>query len=255
MTDLSVPELQPAIAVIHPCRLFSEGLASILRQTPYKLVFQSETFEAIPVETLQLYSRLVFLVGGTTSAQIERAVRVIRGRLAFAHVLVVGSPAGAQDVMAALEAGADGYLRETTTSSAFITAIELILRGETILPSQFVKAILDGRTGERRPSLPAVRNSVIADEKNLASTGKRLSAREESILLSLVGGEPNKVIAQKLSITEATVKLHVKAILRKIRVKNRTQAAIWAARNLPQNPSPIVVGTARVAELSDVGTE
>ena len=49
----------------------------------------------------------------------------------------------------------------------------------------------------------------------------------------LVDGAPNKVIAQRLQITEATVKVHVKAILRKIRVKNRTQAAIWAAKHLP----------------------
>ena len=56
----------------------------------------------------------------------------------------------------------------------------------------------------------------------------QLSPREKSILRCLVEGDSNKSIARKIDIAEATVKVHVKAILRKIRVQNRTQAAIWA---------------------------
>ena len=57
---------------------------------------------------------------------------------------------------------------------------------------------------------------------------RKLSAREKCILRCLLNGDANKVIARKVDIAEATVKVHVKAILRKIRVQNRTQAAIWA---------------------------
>ena len=60
------------------------------------------------------------------------------------------------------------------------------------------------------------------------SEAPRLSARQRLILRYLIEGDPNKTIARKINITEATVKVHVKAILRKIRVQNRTQAAIWA---------------------------
>jgi two-component system nitrate/nitrite response regulator NarL len=65
-----------------------------------------------------------------------------------------------------------------------------------------------------------------------APQGLQLSAQEAVILRGLVEGYPNKIIANRLQITEATVKVHVKAILRKIRAKNRTQAAIWAVRHL-----------------------
>jgi two-component system nitrate/nitrite response regulator NarL len=58
-----------------------------------------------------------------------------------------------------------------------------------------------------------------------------LSEREEQILRDLVKGLSNKIIARKLDIAEATVKVHMKSILRKIRVANRTQAAIWALEN------------------------
>ena len=55
-----------------------------------------------------------------------------------------------------------------------------------------------------------------------------LSDREQQVLLCVARGETNKTIARSCSITEATVKAHVKAILRKIALRNRTQAALWA---------------------------
>ena len=64
-------------------------------------------------------------------------------------------------------------------------------------------------------------------------TLRKFSNREAEILECLTRGEANKLIARKFDITEATVKVHIKAILRKIQVKNRTQAAIWAQANLP----------------------
>ena len=63
------------------------------------------------------------------------------------------------------------------------------------------------------------------------SFASRLSHREQLILRHLSQGRPNKVIAQKVGIAEATVKVHVKSILSKIGVINRTQAAIWAMNN------------------------
>jgi two-component system nitrate/nitrite response regulator NarL len=58
-----------------------------------------------------------------------------------------------------------------------------------------------------------------------------LSTREKCILRCLIFGDSNKVVARKMDIAEATVKVHIKAILRKIRAQNRTQAAIWAMNN------------------------
>jgi two-component system nitrate/nitrite response regulator NarL len=58
--------------------------------------------------------------------------------------------------------------------------------------------------------------------------------REIIILRCLMDGDSNKVIARKCDIAEATVKVHVKAILRKIKAKNRTQAALWATTHLPR---------------------
>jgi two-component system nitrate/nitrite response regulator NarL len=60
----------------------------------------------------------------------------------------------------------------------------------------------------------------------------RLSEREKNILHLLTEGASNKIIANRIDITEATVKVHIKSCLRKLRLHNRTQAAIWASRHL-----------------------
>ena len=61
--------------------------------------------------------------------------------------------------------------------------------------------------------------------------GNQLSPREMQILRHLLDGDSNKLIGKHLDITEATVKVHLKSLLRKIGVANRTQAAIWAMNN------------------------
>ena len=72
-----------------------------------------------------------------------------------------------------------------------------------------------------------------ASSRCLATTSSRsLSRRELVILRTLTEGASNKIIARKLVITESTVKVHMKAILRKLRLQNRTQAAIWARTHL-----------------------
>jgi two-component system nitrate/nitrite response regulator NarL len=60
-----------------------------------------------------------------------------------------------------------------------------------------------------------------------------LSLREKDLLFHVLEGHPNKVIARHLGVTEAAAKLQLKRLLRKINVDNRTQATIWALRNLP----------------------
>jgi len=77
-------------------------------------------------------------------------------------------------------------------------------------------------------ALPAIDEAQPPESEEEARRSVQLSGREAAIMRALVQGASNKVIAFRLNITEATVKVHVKGILRKIQVKNRTQAAIWA---------------------------
>ena len=78
---------------------------------------------------------------------------------------------------------------------------------------------------------------------NAIATG--LSAREVDILESIMKGMANKVIARQFDICEATVKVHVKAILRKLGVENRTQAATWAVKQGIGSPVQLALGDMR----------
>jgi DNA-binding NarL/FixJ family response regulator len=146
-------------------------------------------------------------------------------------VVLAGHPR-LRDIASMFRAGASAYFVAVTDCDTFIKSLELVMLGETILPAAFVSSICDYEdecehnvtTAEPRES----GGSSSAAESDYAS---RLSVREKCILHYLIGGNTNKVIARRLDITEATVKVHLKTILRKIAVRNRTQAAIWAMNN------------------------
>jgi two-component system, NarL family, nitrate/nitrite response regulator NarL len=109
-------------------------------------------------------------------------------------------------------------------SDAFVQSLRLISAGERVFPS--------GLGLDIRPQAPSAGTEP-------GRGGSQLSPREREILSHLVTGHSNKAIARDLGITEATVKVHLKSVQRKIRVDNRTQAAIWAMANLPGlDPSP-----------------
>ena len=87
--------------------------------------------------------------------------------------------------------------------------------GQKVMPTELAAALINGAAGVQP-----------VNGKSVESYG--LSERELEILRCLVNGDANKVIANRLDITEATVKVHMKSLLRKIKAGNRTQAAIWA---------------------------
>ena len=114
------------------------------------------------------------------------------------------------------QAGADAYILKEIGSDPLIESLRLVHQGEKVLPS----ALLD--------HLPRKQALLEGQSEVQVQLGELLSEREIDTLRCLVMGYPNKVIAYRLDISEATVKVHVKAILRKLMVQNRTQAAIWA---------------------------
>jgi len=105
-----------------------------------------------------------------------------------------------------------------------------VMLGETVLPPAILSFIDGHKSGPLAPAPLANGKGSMESESDYRP---RLSAREEFVLRCLIGGDSNKAIARKMAIADATVKAHVKSILRKIRAQNRTQAAIWAMNNNP----------------------
>lgn len=123
-----------------------------------------------------------------------------------------------EDVAKAFTSGAvDGYLVKAISCAPLAAALRLIAMGEKVLPSEVARSLTH--------SIP----QIMWSGQDICLSGLPLTDREIEILRCLLDGDPNKVISRRLEIADATVKAHVKAILRKLGVRNRTQAAIWAA--------------------------
>lgn len=132
------------------------------------------------------------------------AIMAIRREFPEANLIALSTYGGDEDIHRALEAGARAYLTKDVLHDELIRAIHAVHEGGTYLP-------------------PAV---AAALEARSAST--HLSAREVQVLALIVKGRGNKQIAYDLGIAEHTVKNHVKSILSKLRVEDRTQAATAA---------------------------
>ena len=132
--------------------------------------------------------------------------------------------------LAVFRAGADGYLFEQISRDALIKSLDLVMLGVTILPAALMRLVGEDYKMDSEDDLavPAAQTGV----PTLDHMPQKLSQQETRILRCLMQGESNKTIARRFDITEATVKVHIKAILRKICVRNRTQAAVWAHNHL-----------------------
>lgn len=123
------------------------------------------------------------------------------------------------EVALAFGCGIDGYIVKEISCEPLIESLKLVALGEKVLPSQLAR------------NLSFVSSGSAGEDWHDSVATAGLSEREVEILRCLTMGLANKVVSRRLSISEATVKVHVKAILRKLRVANRTQAAIWAIKH------------------------
>ena len=207
--------------------LIREGIARILHTANFHIPVSASSPEELP-STLQA-EKLMFLIvhtGDGFNVAIEQ-IGFVKDRYPDARIAIVSDNYRPVDLASAFRAGANGYFVNVNSCDAFIKSVELVMMGETVFPPAFLSFALDaGRDREPETAEPGeCRQTILAaaDEAILP----QLSPREKAILSCLIEGDSNKCVARKINIAEATVKVHVKAILRKIRVQNRTQAAIW----------------------------
>jgi two-component system nitrate/nitrite response regulator NarL len=158
---------------------------------------------------------IVIVDGSTEQSSLERCA-ALRAALPNARIVLMCDDCGLETIREAFAIAVDGVLAKDIGSKPLISAIALIGLGEKVIPSQFID-VLTAASG-------ATSTRAWGSRASLA----QLSERELGILRQLVAGDANKLIARKLDVAEATVKAHIKAILRKLQVENRTQAAIWA---------------------------
>jgi two-component system nitrate/nitrite response regulator NarL len=165
------------------------------------------------------------------------------------RAVILAASHSSNDIIPAFLAGACGFLGQDIPSKHLIKALELVALGQLVMLPHFQQMALAAQselsvdptpTNQLFPPRLADLRRFAGDSHALPSEQptpgnevvRSLSRRELVILRTLTEGASNKIIARKLVITESTVKVHMKAILRKLRLQNRTQAAIWARTHL-----------------------
>ncbi len=216
-------------ALICDTPLLRSGLQRVLSETPFALVEDSPVTDPRLGSEGGQEAKLVILAVGQPSNRTPEIFRQAKERHPAARIVLLADHVDLALVTQGRKAGVDGFCLTGSSREVLITSLEMVMLGESMLPGAVVRSIIDSMdmSPETEPA------SKVPDKPKLSDPGARsLSAREAEILSSLMEGIPNKLIARKLHVTEATVKVHVKAVLRKIGVANRTQAAMWAKGHL-----------------------
>ena len=125
----------------------------------------------------------------------------------------------ADDLIGAIRAGADGYLLKDMEPEQLLDRVRAGLAGETVIGEALAARLASALRQEAQDSAGGVRRDL-----------SLLTEREQQVLRCLADGQSNKRIARTLSITEGTVKVHVKNLLKKLSFRSRVEAAVWMAQ-------------------------
>jgi two-component system, NarL family, nitrate/nitrite response regulator NarL len=228
-----------ATTLVDRCTLFREGLARILSGSHFRIVQKLSSLGDLTDNVADGQTSL-FMIGLTADGAHDETLelRAIRQKYPTAHVVVLSEAMEAVSLATALQSGVDGYLLKTMSCEALIKSLDLVMLGEFVIPGAAMPLLRQlGTTPVEPPELVGLMPVRPHELPAVDSAARLLSSREAQILSCIREGGSNKLIARKFDITEATVKVHVKAILRKLRAKNRTQAAIWANNYMAREQS------------------
>jgi DNA-binding NarL/FixJ family response regulator len=232
--------------VIDQSALVREGLTQILSGTRFRISAACVDFQEISKKAAHLGELLVLAGTDAQSDEDFAELRRFKREHEHAKIIVLSERGTPQQLLGAISAGADGFLSKQISGDTLIKALDLVWIGETVIPSAWLRMIigrdapadLEAAATAPEPPTPDVHETNIVElTPGIMNFERlhRLSCKEQLILRCLTQGASNKSIARELNMAEATVKVHSKGILRKIRVSNRTQAAVWA---LNQDPVP-----------------
>ena len=202
------------ILIIDDHPLFRKGVAQLIAMAPHlEVVGEASNGDQGVAMAKALDPDMILLDLHMTGMGGIETLKAIRDADLDCRVVILTVSDNADDLVAAIRSGADGYLLKDMEPEDLLTAIDEALNGRTVI-------------GERLNSLlaRAIREEATAKQRDTAT----LTDREKEILQGLAQGLSNKLIARNLDITEATVKVHVKNLLKKLGFHSRLEAAVWA---------------------------
>lgn len=259
-----------ATIIVEPRLLVRQALESLMTQHSYRVVCGVGSVTDIADSTILAEGPRLAILGTQSADRAATEAVGLRKLWPDSKIILLFEQASLLDFQKLLASQVDGCVPLSVSPETLISTLDLIISREVrvmvVADSKQPTLVAPGSKGmqeaeaetdklQSNGSSPAIARSTLlslshgspaANGSASTATGPwpsgasittssrhvpKLSEREAQILDGLVKGHANKVIARTCDITEATVKVHMKSILRKIRVTNRTQAAIWALEN------------------------
>lgn len=200
----------------HP--LFRRGLVQLLQTVPdFTLVGEAAGGAEGLALARALRPDLILLDLNMRETGGLEVLRGLRAARVDARVVMVTVSDSGEDVVAALRGGAEGYLLKDMEPEAMLEALQAVAAGRVVIPQQLNHLLAAALRGETRP-------------QSAGAAG--LTDQEVRILEKIAAGLSNKQIGRELDIAEGTVKVHVKHILRKLELRSRVEAAVWAVEHM-----------------------
>ena len=204
------------IADDHP--LVRDGLARLMRLLDAQAeVVEAADYAAIERELEHGVPALALIDLNMPGMDGLAGVQRLRERYPALQIVVASAEDDPVTIRGVLSLGVAGFLPKSEPPEVMLQALQLVLRGGTYMPASALSDFRDGRPPPARPDTSG------------------LTPRQLDVLRELMRGQPNKLIARELGLTEGTVKIHIAAILRALHARNRTEAVV-VARQLGIEP-------------------
>lgn len=199
----------------HP--LFRDGIASLLAVKDYQVVGQAGNgAEAVKMAN-ELRPDLILMDIRMPGLNGLAATRLIKTSLPAMRIVILTVSDEDADLFEAIKSGAAGYLQKSLDSEQFFGLLEAVMRGEVgLTPVLAAKILTEFARSEPTP---------------LQEDVSELTPRERQVLELVAQGRTNAEIAEKLGVSQNTVKFHMKNILGKLHLRNRAEVVAYALRS------------------------
>jgi len=237
---MSLSPHESTILIVDALPLRNLGLVAVLdslsgsKSARVASLTPDEAEKWIDADTDSRCSMIIYNVGGASVAdhKHQKRIKALRARAAEAPLVIFSDSDSREEIVSALGAGAQGFLYAGTNAHLALQALSFILNGGSYFPAaahprlrRAVPATADSGSLAAPPDV----NGATTEDSPGAAPARNLTSRQRSVLERLGHGDSNKAIARGLGIREGTVKVHVRQIMRKLGVTNRTQVAIACA--------------------------
>jgi DNA-binding NarL/FixJ family response regulator len=178
---------------------------------------------------------VIISVGGESIAEAEnlQQLKMLRALAAGVPFVIISDTENAQEIAAACSAETKGFIHSGIEADLACEALSFILHGGSYFPPSAVRQLQTQprQVGEERANKPRGSDGSESESNHSGGvTNDKLTVREHQVLEHIRLGLPNKMIARQLGMMEATVKVHVRQLMRKFHASNRTQLALGQSR-------------------------